>query len=151
MSRFKRIAWIAVPLVIAGGALAYAHQGAWNHGPMGHGGHQVEMHMDHLDAVLTRIHVPDDQKAQVEGILKGAFTDWTSLHETHSAAFGRMHELLLAPSVDRAQIEALRVEQVRLLDEASKRLVAAFGDAAELLSPEQRAALAAEMRRMHGG
>jgi Spy/CpxP family protein refolding chaperone len=150
MSRIKWVAWIAVPLVVAGGALAFAHQGAWNHGPMG-GHHQLEMHMEHLDAVLTRIHVPDDQKSQVEGILKGAFSDWENLHEAHSVAFGRIHELLLAPSVDRAQIETLRAEQIRLLDEASKRFVTAFGDAAELLTPEQRAALAAEMRKMHGG
>jgi Spy/CpxP family protein refolding chaperone len=150
MSRFKWVAWIAVPLVVAGGALAYAHQGAWSHaGPMG--GHQFAMHLDHLDAVLTRAQVPEAQKTQVEAILEGAFKEWTRLHEKHSAAFGQMHELLLAPSVDRAQIETLRAEQVRALDEASKRLVGAFGDAAELLTPEQRAALAEEMHKMHGG
>ena len=46
--------------------------------------------------------------------------------------------------IDRAQMESLRTEQLRSLDEASKRLVTAFGDAAEVLSPEQRAAALTE-------
>jgi len=37
------------------------------------------------------------------------------------------------------------------LDEASKRMVTAITDAAEVLSPEQRAALAEQMRKHHGG
>ena len=60
-------------------------------------------------------------------------------------------KLLLAPSIDRARIESLRAEQVKSLDEASKRLVTAIEDAAEVLSPEQRAALAEQMRKHHGG
>jgi len=150
MSRLKSFAWIAVPLIVAGGALAFAHQGTSGHGgPMC--GHDAEMHLDHVDAMLTRIKVSDAQKTQAEGILKNAFEDLASTRDAHHDAFGELHQLLLAPSVDRARIEVLRARQIQALDEASKRVAGEFADAAEVLSPEQRAALAAEMRRMHGG
>ena len=113
--------------------------------------HRMEMHLEHLDAMLTKVGASQVQKTQVEGILKGAFTELGSAHDAHDAALGKFHELLLAPSVDRAQMETLRADTVRSMDEASKRLIAAFGDAAEVLSPEQRAALAQEVRKHHGG
>ena len=67
-------------------------------------------------------------------------------HESHSAAFKQFHEAITGPSIDRARLESLRAEQVKSLDEASKRLVVAISDAAEVLSPDQRAALAAKSR-----
>jgi protein CpxP len=148
MSRFKLAALIAIPLIAIGGALAYAHQERGHHGS---GGHRAEMHLAHMQAMLGKIGASDAQKSQVEGILEGAFAEMESAHQAHFAALGRFHELLLAPSIDRAQMESLRTEQLRSLDEASKRLVTAFGDAAEVLSPEQRAALAQEAHKHHGG
>ena len=65
------------------------------------------------------------------------------------AALGQFHEALMAPSLDRAQIESLRAAQVKSLDDASKRLVTAIEDAAEVLSPEQRAALGEEIHKHH--
>ena len=72
-------------------------------------------------------------------------------HESHSAAFKEFHGLIMAPTIDRARLELLRAGQVKSLDEASKRLVTAMSDAAEVLSPDQRAALAQEITKHHGG
>ena len=148
MSRFKLAAIVAIPLVLIGAGITYAHQaGGWHHGPMSEQG--LEMHLEHMQAMLGKIGASDAQKSQIDGILKGAFGDLRSVHESHSAALGQLHQALLAQSVDRAAIEALRAAQVKSLDDASKRLVTAIEDAAEVLSPEQRAALAQEIRKHH--
>lgn len=148
MSRFKWAALIAIPLVAIGGALAYAHQ---THGHHGSGAHRSEMHLAHMQTMLTKIGASDAQKSRMEDILKAAFAEMDAAHQAHDAALGRFHEMLLAPTVDRAQLESLRTEHLRSLDAATKRLLTAFGDAAEVLSPEQRTALAQEVRRHHGG
>jgi protein CpxP len=149
MTRLKFAAFIAIPLIALGGALAYAHSGGMHHGPMSE--QSMEMHLDHMNAMLTKIGASDAQKSQVEGILEGAFNELQATQRSHHEAFGQAHELLLAASVDRARMEALRAEQIRSFDEASKHVLTAFEDAAEVLSPEQRAALAAEIRKHHGG
>jgi Spy/CpxP family protein refolding chaperone len=150
MSRIRLATFFAIPLIAIGGAIAYAHQdGGMHHGPMTE--QSMEMHLDHMSAMLTKIGASDAQKSQVEGILKSAFTEMQATQRSHHDALGKAHDLLLAPSVDRSQIEAMRAEQIRSFDEASKRMVTAFEDAAEVLSPEQRAALAAEVRKHHGG
>lgn len=50
-------------------------------------------------------------------------------------------ELLGSGTIDRAAAETLRAERIAAIDEASKKLVAAALDAAEVLTPEQRATL----------
>jgi len=148
--RVKLATFIAVPLVVIGGAIAYAHQGGGHHG--GHMGPQnMDMHLDHMAAMLARIGASDAQKSQIDGILRGAFGNMKSMKDNHHAAFGQFHELLFAPTIDRAKVETLRAEQVKAIDDASKGIVTAFEDAAEVLSAEQRAALAREIRQHHGG
>ena len=148
--RLLTIVAIAASLVaIAGGTLAYAHSGGGHHGPMA--GRSTEDHLEHMQAMLTRIGASDAQKTQIEGLLKPAFEEMKAAHEAHSAAFEQFHEAITAPSIDRAQIESLRAGQLKSLDEASKRMVTAITDAAEVLSPEQRAALAEQIRKHHGG
>jgi Spy/CpxP family protein refolding chaperone len=46
--------------------------------------------------------------------------------------------LLTQPTIDRAAIEALRVEHLALAEAASKRFTQALADVAEVLTPEQR-------------
>ena len=148
----RRLAVVAIAasmLAIVGGTLAYAHSGGMHHGPMS--GRGAEDHLEHMQAMLGKIGASDAQKKQIEGLLKPAFEEMTAAHEAHSAAFAQFHEEITAPSIDRARIEALRAEQLKSLDEASKRMVTAITDAAEVLSAEQRAALAAEIRKHHGG
>jgi protein CpxP len=146
--RIGLIAIAATLAVIAGGALAYAHSGGGHHGMMA--GNSQE-HLEHMKAMLTKIGASDAQKQQIEGILKPAFEDMKAAHESHSAAFRQFHEAITAPSIDRARLESLRAEQIKSLDEASKRLVTAISDAAEVLSPDQRAALAKEIEEHHRG
>ena len=148
----RRLAVAAIAaslLAIVGGTLAYAHSGGEHHGLMS--GRGAEDHLEHMQAMLTKIGASDAQKSQIEGLLKPAFEEMKAAHEAHSAAFEQFHEAITAPSIDRAKIESLRAEQLKSLDEASKRLVTAITDAAEVLSPDQRAALAAEVRKHHGG
>ena len=54
------------------------------------------------------------------------------------AARRQARELLTATTIDRAAIEKLRADQIALADSVSKRVTQALGDAAEVLSPEQR-------------
>ncbi len=149
-SRARLAALIAIPLiVIIGGGLAYAHKSGGHHGPMS--AERIDMHLDHLATMLGKVGASDAQKSQIDGILRPAFANLQSVRDEHHAAFAQFHEAMLAPSVDRAKLESLRAGQIKALDDASKGLVTAFGDAAEVLSPEQRAAFAQEMRKHHGG
>jgi periplasmic protein CpxP/Spy len=148
MSRIRLATLIAVPLVAIGGALVYAHAPDAHHGSREH---RMEMHLDHMEAMLTKIGASDAQKSQVQGILKGAFIELDNAHQSHDSVLAKAHDLLLAPTVDRVRLESVRAEQIRACDEASKRMLSAFEDAAEVLSPEQRAALATEVRKHHGG
>ncbi|MEO8019860.1 MAG: periplasmic heavy metal sensor [Pseudomonadota bacterium] len=142
---------IAASLVaILGGALAFAHSGAGHHGPM-MAQHSTDDHLEHMQAMLTRIGASEAQKAQIEGILKPALEDVRTTHETFFGGFKEFHEAIAAPSIDRARLESLRAAQVKIIDDASKRLVIAISDAAEVLSPEQRAALAQEIEKHHRG
>jgi periplasmic protein CpxP/Spy len=149
--RMKFLVSAVAALAVVGGALVYAHGNMGMH----HGGMMseqgIEMHLDHVQAMLTKIGASDAQKSQIDGILKAGFADMKVAHESHDAAFKQFHELLLAQSIDRAKMEDLRAAQIKNFDDSSRRLVTAIADAAEVLSPDQRAALGEEIRKHHGG
>jgi len=146
--RVGLIAIAATLVAITGGTLAFAHSGGGHHGPMAG---NSQKHLEHMQAMLTKIGASDAQKSQIEGILKPAFDEMKAAHESHSAAFKQFHEAITAPSIDRARLESLRADQIKSMDEASKRLVTAISDAAEVLTPEQRAALAKTIEEHHRG
>jgi len=66
-----------------------------------------------------------------------------SLHSDMGDLHGALITLLTAPTIDRAALEQLRATEIGKLDQASKAAVQAMADAAEVLSPDQRAKLGA--------
>jgi len=146
------IATIGVLVVLSGaGTLVYAGEGLWH---QGHGGsmnaERLAGHIKHgVKFVLSEVDATADQKAQVTTILQAAATDVHALADQHHAASKQLHDILSAATIDRARLEAVRRGELRLADEASKRILQGIADAAEVLTPQQRAALAEHMEQ-HG-
>ena len=157
--RARRRVLIAALAVAAVGAsaLAAARMGD-DILPGMHGRHGMHAQMDpakmaeHIDAMVAKL-LPDgtpEQKAKLAAIAKSAVTDLAPVRAQLQAARQSAHALLMAPKVDRAALEQLRAEQIAALDAASKRMLTAVEDAADLLTPEQRQRFHAMMRkRMH--
>lgn len=132
----------------AGSAVAQSHA---MHGMSGHGGMSEAALNVHFDKMLAQM-LPDGtpgQKTRLKAITKGVHADHRLVHAQFEQAHRRAHDLLLRPVVDRAGLEALRVEQVHQVDVLSKRVVGALADAAEVLTPEQRVRLAAHLKAAH--
>src|SRR5262245_55599616 len=103
--------------------------------------------------LVIEIDASNEQQDRLRGIVKGLVRDLLPMREQALAARERGRTLLTQPSIDRAAIEALRAEQLALADGASRRLTQALGDAAEVLTPEQRRKLderLAEFRERRG-
>jgi protein CpxP len=127
---------------------SYATEGGMHHG---HG----RMHSDpaamdkHLEAMVDRIlaNGTAEQRAKVSAIAKAAVADLrplrTQLHEGHAKAI----KLLSAPTVDRVLLESVRLDQMRIVDTGSKRILQAVIDSADVLTPEQRTKLAEHLNK----
>jgi Spy/CpxP family protein refolding chaperone len=148
---------IAAALALAAGA-AGASFASGGPGLGHHAGHAGLMAMDpaamdaHIDKMVEQLAAgaSPDQKARVAAIAKAAVADLRPAHEQFRKAHGRAHELLMAPVIDRAALEQLRAEQMQRMDFISRRILAAVEDAAEVLTPEQRAVFARQLRaHMH--
>jgi len=133
------------------GYRAFAHRGGFSRGPFDPAqlDARVERMLKHL---FVEIDATDAQKEKLAPIVKQAANDLLPLRDKMRAARQQAIELLTQDSVDRGAIERLRAEQLELADAGSKRLAQAIADAAEVLTPEQRKALAERMqhrRRWH--
>lgn len=143
----------AVSLTLAAGGLmalgpvARAADMASGH-MAGHGGMHAMM-QGHIERMLAAADATPEQKARIEAIFRAAHGEMTTLHQRMEAAHGQMHRLLTAPTLDREAIEQARAAHIADADRASRVLTKAMVDAAEVLSPEQRAKLAAAMAKEH--
>ncbi|HZK99633.1 MAG TPA: Spy/CpxP family protein refolding chaperone [Caulobacteraceae bacterium] len=138
---------------VAGGVTApvlmASAQEAGMHGMMGDHGGMHAMAMAHVNRMLDQVGASADQKARIASILHAGFQPMIGLHgrmgETHAA----LHAILSAPSIDRGALEQLRARDIAEIDQASRTMVQAFADAAEVLRPEQRARLASLIQAHH--
>lgn len=111
----------------------------------GFGGHGI-------GHVLNEIDVTDEQEDKIFEILDGARGEVRPMFREFRDTREELTELLSAETIDRQAVETLRAERVATLDETSKKMVEAMLNAAEVLTPEQRAELAKhfEERGMRG-
>ena len=134
---------LTLPLVTAYAQDA-ASAGAM-HQMMGNGHGQGAMHamaMAHVGKMLDQVGASADQKSRIHAILQAGFAPMAGVHADMAKAHGSLHAILTAPTVDRAALEQLRAAEIARLDEASRTMTKAIADAAEVLTPEQRAKLA---------
>jgi Spy/CpxP family protein refolding chaperone len=100
-----------------------------------------------VEWVLSDVDATAEQKQKVAAIAKQALADMAPMRERHQAARRQAVELLGAPAIDRSALERLRADELRLAEDASKRLVQSLADIAEALTPEQRAKLKERLER----
>jgi protein CpxP len=100
---------------------------------------QIEDHADRAVRHLAiDIDATPDQQQKLEAIVKAALKDLLPMREHLKAGREQARALLTGPQVNRDEIEKLRAQQMALIDSASKRVVQALADAADVLTPDQR-------------
>lgn len=96
----------------------------------------------HVDFMLERIGATSEQRAKIKPILSRSADQLFDLRTKHLEGRKQIRDALSAATIDRAKLETLRTEQMKLADSASKVITDALADAAEVLTPEQRAEIA---------
>ena len=149
--------WIVggVLALVAGGALVFAHSGGPGHAGMRHGGMGIDEMSEHFQVhvkhVLAEVDATPEQQARINGIIDATAKDLETLRAQHKGSLAEIHNLLIAPAIDRARLEQLRAQHIAALDAASQRCSTALADAAEVLTPAQRAELGEKMAKRHRG
>lgn len=153
----RRTRWI-----VAGGVAVLALAGIGAAGAMGGGdgmGRQfIEVGMRHgghfagrgLGRALDAVDATAEQEDRIWAIIDDARTELRPMMREFRDTRTAVMDLMAAPTIDRAAAEALRVGRVAAIDEASKKMTAAALEAAEVLTPEQRARLVEHMKERRG-
>lgn len=125
------------------GPMGFGGHGGWHGGLSGMGDLDPAVAAKRIEAMvaysLADIDATPEQRDRIATILKGAVNDLQASRKQHMQARRQSLELLAAPTIDRARLEKLRIEQMQLGDASSRRLLQAMMDAAEVLTPQQRA------------
>jgi periplasmic protein CpxP/Spy len=149
---------VTLPAARAAGAAARmmggGDGGGWR-GP-GHGGPggpppTPEEMRDHAEFfvsfALHRVGATTEQQDRAVKILDGALDEMKTLHEGHKANREQLAAILAAPTIDRAAVEKVRLDEMALADTLTHTIANAMLDTADVLSAEQRAQLIANLQR----
>jgi Spy/CpxP family protein refolding chaperone len=88
--------------------------------------------------VAIEIDATTEQQDKLRAIMRSAVQDLLPMREKLLTARATARDLLTQQTIDRTAIEKFRADQIAAHDAASKRIVQAVADAAEILTPEQR-------------
>jgi periplasmic protein CpxP/Spy len=140
---------------LAGGAAAALSWGAFAHGGRGgRGGFGGPMSEERIEKMVkhfgVEVNATPEQQEKLTAIAKQAAKDLEPLRGQAMETRKQAMELLSQPSVDRAALEKLRVSKLQHADAMSRRVTQALGDAAEVLTPEQRKKLAEHIESRRG-
>jgi protein CpxP len=112
----------------------------------GFGSHRMERG---LDRVMWFIDATPEQRQKIKDVVGKTADDLLTLRGKHFESHKQLSGVLGAATIDRAKLDALRAEQMALAETASKRITDAVAQAAEVLTPVQRADLARWFDRWH--
>lgn len=136
-----------------GGRLhAVAMHGGGMHGGMGWRLGADPARVDRrVDRMLHGLDVSDDQAARIRNIARAAAQDLQGLREARRSLHEQARQVWTQPTVDANAVEALRQQQMALVDQRSRRMSQAMLEISHVLTPEQRTRLAERMeqRRRH--
>jgi hypothetical protein len=102
---------------------------------------------DGTEDVMDFVDGTEEQTTKVKGIVTAAAKDMKGFRAEHKALKGEFQQALSTPTVDRDQLEGLRVNALDLADRASARLVTAIADIADVLTVDQRQKLISRWKR----
>ena len=100
-----------------------------------------------VDRLLDGLSASDAQRTRIKQIALAAATDVQAQRATEGSLRDQAVRVFAAPTLDPAAAEALRQQMLAQQDQTSKRTLAALLDAARVLTPEQRAKVAALMQQ----
>jgi len=125
------------------------HPGAFMGGPIDPA--QADRHVERaIKHLAIEADANADQQAKLVALAKAAVNDLLPLREKAVANRKQGFALFTAATIDRAAVERLRTEQMALADTASRRIAQALGDAAEVLSADQRRTLVERLSSFRG-
>lgn len=137
------------------GGLGLLGAGAQAHGWRRHGGgdgeHAARRIERRIDRLVRHVGGTAQQKDRLVAIATAALAELRPLREQRRSARLRGLDVLAAPAIDRAALEQARVAQMQAAEAASRRMAQALADAAEVLTPEQRARAVARARQRIDG
>lgn len=93
-----------------------------------------------VDRALTGTDATAEQKQKVSTIIEQAYADMKPLHDKRVENRKAMADAMQAPTIDKAKIETLRQEQMKVSDQGSRRFTQALTDAGDVLTVQQRQA-----------
>jgi periplasmic protein CpxP/Spy len=97
--------------------------------------------------ILKDVGASEAQRKQIRDIFEAARKDLKAQHEGGRQLHDQLEALMTAPTVDAAAVEQLRQQMTAQHEAASKRISQAMVDAAKVLTAEQRAKLAVELKK----
>ena len=133
----------SVALTAQAGPMDGMHHG--DRGHMGAPGPRGGMHLS--ERMLDRIKATPEQRTQIRSIMDAARKDLQAQREAGRALREQSMQLFTQPNVDANAAEALRQKQLAQHDQASKRMMLAMLEASRVLTPEQRAQIAADLKK----
>jgi protein CpxP len=147
-NRWKRRSLIALGLVaVLGAAAGIAWAAGVTPATLGHGHASAAAIRDLVEfrvhRALKLVSATQAQEDQILAIVDGLFAEHQQMTGQRELLHQRAAAALTGATVDRAALETVRVEAMQRADQASKDLVKALGDIAEVLTPAQRQQLAA--------
>ncbi|APG95661.1 Spy/CpxP family protein refolding chaperone [Sinorhizobium americanum] len=126
-------------------------------GRFGIAGHIMHAHMggggfmeQRIGSMLDELDATPEQEDKLWDIIDKARTEIRPTFRDFRETREEVIELLGAATVDRAAAEKLRSERIAAIDAASRKMTTALLEAAEVLTPEQRAKLAAHLKERRG-